>query len=610
MFGNILYFIIALLIYATYPVADQPNFQPVETLLLFGATIIGFAGFTWLSYRRLAQTGDGRLRSRLAPTAEALESRLAILALGTFATNVYGLSLPSYLAKVGLFRALPTLQALLFLLLFMGYLIVIWVLGHDLNQQIHGETVSRKEQIRSNIQLSAPVLLPWLLLSGFTDLLNALPIPPVHRFLSSATGEITYFFTFLLAVSVFGPVMIQKFWQCQSLPQGLERLRIENLCRRAGVRYADILTWPLFGGRMITAGVMGLVGRLRYILVTPALLGFLRGDEIDAVIAHEIGHVKRHHLYYYLLFLTGYMLLSFFVLALIPYLIISVQPLYNAVSPMGIAPTTLMSTLVSVSVITVFILYFRFIFGYFMRNFERQADAYVYTLFHSARPMISTFQKIALTSGQAPDRPCWHHFSIAERIAFLRKCESDPTRIVRHDRKVTLALALYLIVLAAIGAATWALNFGDTGRRLSSQAIEQMLGREIKKNPANDDLHTALGDLYFNRKAHAKARASYARAIGLNPKNVQALNNLAWLLATCEDHRLRSPLESLTLAKRAVALSPEPHILDTLAEAYFVTGDFSSAVATETMALERADKDRHIFRNQLKKFQNALANQH
>ena len=606
MFGNVLYFIVALLIYSTYPVAEQPNFPPGETLLLFAATLFGFAGFAWVRFRRLWRMEITLFTRSLASAVETVESRLSTLALGVFATNIYGLSLPSYTSKVGLFRSLPTLQALIFLLLFIGYLMLIWALSHDLHQRIHGETVSLREHIRSNIQISAPVLLPWLVLSGIADLLNALPLPSVHGFLSSTTGEIAYFITFLLAVSIFGPVMIQKFWQCRPLPQGLDRLRIESLCRRANVRYADILTWPLFGGRMITAGVMGLVGRFRFILVTPALLGFLQKDEIDAVIAHEIGHVKRRHLHYYLLFLTGYMLLSFNVLELIPYLAVSSQPLYNWISHSGIAPTTVMSALVSLCVITVFLLYFRFIFGYFMRNFERQADAYVYTLFDSALPMISTFKKIALTTGQEPDRPNWHHFSIAQRIAFLRECEADSTRIHRHDRKVRLSLVLYLVILMAVGASAWSMNFGETGRRLSSQAIEHILQREIERNPANDDLHTALGDLFLSRKAYARARDAYGQAIRNNPENAQALNNLAWLLATCEDRRLRAPAHALALARRAVAVNPAPHILDTLAEAYFANGDFPNAVATETMALERAGKDREIFLDQLKKFQKAL----
>ncbi len=56
---------------------------------------------------------------------------------------------------------------------------------------------------------------------------------------------------------------------------------------------------------------MGLIQKFRYILVTPSLLQLLEPEEIDAVIAHEIGHVKRKHLVFYLLFLVGYMLLSY-----------------------------------------------------------------------------------------------------------------------------------------------------------------------------------------------------------------------------------------------------------------------------------------------------------
>ena len=73
------------------------------------------------------------------------------------------------------------------------------------------------------------------------------------------------------------------------------RSRIENLCQKANFQYADILYWPIFGGRMITAGVMGLMKKFRYILVTKALFHSLEPEEIDAVIAHEIGHIKKKH---------------------------------------------------------------------------------------------------------------------------------------------------------------------------------------------------------------------------------------------------------------------------------------------------------------------------
>ncbi|NIV97696.1 peptidase, partial [Candidatus Saccharibacteria bacterium] len=102
------------------------------------------------------------------------------------------------------------------------------------------------------------------------------------RFLATAGGEITYFLIFLFTVAILGPVMIQKFWRCKPLESNEHRTRIENLCRKAGIAYADILYWPIFGGKMITAGVMGLIQKFRYILVTPSLLRLLEPEEIDA----------------------------------------------------------------------------------------------------------------------------------------------------------------------------------------------------------------------------------------------------------------------------------------------------------------------------------------
>ena len=46
---------------------------------------------------------------------------------------------------------------------------------------------------------------------------------------------------------------------------------------------------------MANAVVMGPVPRLRYVLVTDHLLESLDQDELEAVVAHELGHAKQHH---------------------------------------------------------------------------------------------------------------------------------------------------------------------------------------------------------------------------------------------------------------------------------------------------------------------------
>ena len=356
---------------------------------------------------------------------------------------------------------------------------------------------------------------------------------------------------------------------------------------------------------MITAGVMGLVRRYRYILVTDALLNLLKPEEVDAVIAHEIGHVKRKHLLFYLFFFVGYMLFSYAIFDLIIYGIVYTEPLYRFMIQSGLSQATLVSTLVTLVTIVVFLVYFRFVFGYFMRNFERQADCYVYTLFNTAGPLISTFEKITLTSGQSPDKPNWHHFSIAERVRYLLKTEQDRRWVDRQDRKVRRSIALYAVAMAVIAVIGYSLNFGEAGRRLNANLFETVIQREIQAQPQSPELHGLLGDLYYSRNQYAQTAAAYETAIRLGAESAEIYNNLAWLYATCEDADIRSPARALELAKKASALSSEAHVLDTLAESYFVNGQYDAALQAGKRAYDAATADRSYFEGQLKKFRRA-----
>jgi predicted Zn-dependent protease len=399
--------------------------------------------------------------------------------------------------------------------------------------------------------------------------------------------------------------MIQKFWRCWPLEPGNARSRIENLCQKAGVEYNNILYWPIFGGRMITAGVMGLIKTFRYILVTDALMQLLNPEEIDAVIAHEIGHVKQKHLLFYLVFFVGYMVIAYATFDLIIYLIIYLEPLYRFIAAIGLNQAAVASAVHSFIIIFVFLVYFRYIFGYFMRNFERQADAYVYTLFESAEPLISTLEKIAVTSGQPPDKPNWHHFSISERIAFLHKCETDKSWKIHHDRKIIKSIAVYLAGILMIGSVGYYLNFGETGKQLNKHFFEKIILRELERTADKPGLFSMLGDLYQSDKKYQEAIRAYEQSIALNPDNPEALNNLAWLFATCDIGRFRDPKKSLELATKAAALEESPHILDTLAESYYANGRFEAAVSAEMRALESVKKNRHYYEDQLKKFKDA-----
>ncbi|MEJ2222017.1 MAG: M48 family metalloprotease [Desulfobacterales bacterium] len=605
MFGNFLYFIIVLLIYLTYQPSEETNFSGLETIIFFIGLIVFFFYLTAFLFRRIEKRIANGDFSQLDSLFHSILTRQSIMAIVVFAIDIYALNLSSFLIDISLFNTIPTLEALLFLGLFVFYLALVWACAYGPYKKLYRSDISKKSYVFSNITFSIPVLLPWLILSGFADLIKALPFEWPARFLETTEGEVTYFLIFLFAVAVAGPAMIQKFWRCKPLESGEHRTRIENLCRKAGLAYADILYWPIFGGKMITAGVMGLIKKFRYILVTPSLLRLLEPEEIDAVIAHEIGHVKKRHLLFYLMFFVGYMLLSYVVFDLILFGIIYAEPVYWLINKTGFDQTTIFSALFSLVIITVFFIYFRFIFGFFMRNFERQADTYVFSLFDSAKPLISTLQKIATTSGQSADRPNWHHFSIRERIDYLTKCENDGEWIGIHNRKVKKSIGFFLAGMLLIGVLGYQLNLGVIGDKLNQNFIEKVIARELQKSPDNPNLYRLLGDLYYNRKDYEGVKYAYEKALELRLQDPHVLNNLAWLYATCEIQSLRDPARALNLAKLAVQIEPSSYIFDTLAESYFVNGKHQEALVAAEQALKLAKNNRSYYRKQIEKFRKA-----
>lgn len=607
MYGNFIYFILVLLIYTTYYPPEQPYLGPFETWVVFFFLLATFVLTTKVTFRTLSKKIYPRGTSGLHGQFDRLFNRLAIMAIMMFSVNVYVLNLKLFVMAIPLFSASPTLMALLFLSLFMAYLAIIWAAAYDAYRRLFQAKVSRRSYVLSNILVNFPVILPWLLISAGVDIINLLPFETPKHLLDSPEGQVIFFSCFLAALIVVAPSLIKLFWQCRPLPQGQKRKRIEAVCKNAELGYNNILNWPVFEGKLLTAGVMGLIKRFRYILVTEGLLQILNDDEIDAVMAHEIGHIKKKHLVFYLIFFLGFIVLSYATFDLILYAILYTNLALPIVRGPKTDPFTLTSILFALAMAATLLVYFRYVFGYFMRNCERQADLYAFDLLGSSRGLVSSLEKIAIYSGQARDRPSWHHFSIRQRIDFLNKCESDGRWIARHDRKLRRSIIAFMAGLLSVGYLGYAINFGEMGRTLNRHFIEKVLVREIKRSPTTPTLYSMLASIHYRNKAYGQSIETYKKSIELAPKNAEALNNLAWIYATCEEIQYREPIKALVCAEQAAVLKPVPHILDTLAESYYVNRLYQKAIMTIKRALAMGPRDRDYYESQLRKFQQAAS---
>lgn len=276
---------------------------------------------------------------------------------------------------------------------------------------------------------------------------------PRGEWLGQATGVVQVAGS--LVVLALMPLIITRIWDTTPLGPGELRDRLVALCRRARARAREILVWNT-GGTMVNGAVLGFIPQLRYILLTDALLESLTDRQAEAVMAHEVAHVRRHHMLW-LAAAAGAALLGGG--ALIEWGVLRV-----------IGSNGLTSTTVLVAQLVVIALAFALtllVFGYVSRRFEWQADAFAAAqLSPAAEPgrafvspeavyaMISALDAVAYLNYIPKDRFTWRHGSIAERQRRLIDLVGRPVDALPIDSSVSL---LKVVAIVSLAVSVWAL---------------------------------------------------------------------------------------------------------------------------------------------------------
>lgn len=575
----------------------QPEGLPppsTKTVLLVTAA---WAAWSYLLGAALARRVHRRLRREQSSTLEVFEDfrfrvviQKVVLVVLCFA-HTYFTRWPVFVEEVLGLPSWSVVDDLAAIAPFMAAMLAGWAATFRADRALSRRSWGLGEYVWFQARYSLLlVLVPWLILKGIDDSREIWP--ERLKALAGTPWTSALFFALVVgAAAAFLPLFLKRLFRATSMPDGELRRRLEALLARSGLRFRDILVWRMQRARILNAGVMGVLPRYRYVMFSDSLIEALTPAECEAVLAHEIAHTKHRHAIVYLVFALGFVALAYDVMALMP---------------SGLRS----DFMVGMPVLAILVVgYFRFVFGYLSRAFERQADVCAAELLGSPVPLVLALEKIALMSGDVRELRSWRHHSVAERVRYLTEVGYEPAAIARyHARSARIARAVVAGVALMAALAGWLSLREGEGPSAQIAVLEEIVAQQ----PRNHHAWTRLAEHRARSGDKLGALEAFREALRNNPRLERAREGLL-ALELPEDAKRRAlaqayldagfPREALPEARAAAAAGPlEPANLAVLARALLdcARPDEALAQAEKGLALAPGDAELSELRERIR----------
>ena len=286
------------LAYGTVTFAGMLNSMPVTFMVVWGYLTLLIL-VHWLPEYTDNEVNAGRIPSFLK-TQEIFQWAIVlwILLLQTF-TDPVGLCIPA--SSTYLPQTLPMLVSLaLYIALarpayFEFYRLFKPVL--DLKQ-----TSADFFRARMTVPiLFFPPIMMWMLVED----LSSGGIKPLTEVKLMAAAPL-----FFIALYLLAPKLFNWAWRAEDSNNVELESMLKRLSEKTGLKVAGVKIWDTFNEPVPNAAVAGLLPRYRFVYITRYLLSIFSPQQVEGVVAHELGHLRLGHVNSYMFYSLNLILIS------------------------------------------------------------------------------------------------------------------------------------------------------------------------------------------------------------------------------------------------------------------------------------------------------------
>ena len=236
------------------------------------------------------------------------------------------------------------------------------------------------------------------------------------------------YFVFSIAISVIYPIFIAPiFNKFTPLEDGELKTRLENLLKKCGFKASGLFVMDASRRSGHSNAYFTGFGKAKRVVLYDTLIEQLTPEEIEAVLGHELGHYKHHHILKKMLFMIPAVFVTLFVISLL----IKLPFLYEGFG--FVVPQEIPYQLMFIGTFLIALTFGNWstlltpIANFFSRHDEFQADAFAKQICGNGEALCTALIKLNkenLSEIQVPKIYSifyYNHPPLLERIAALRK---------------------------------------------------------------------------------------------------------------------------------------------------------------------------------------------